>query len=304
MAVTAPSEAPVIAGDRLTPGWLKIVWLYLMLTPALVWGFSSLSGPRSLASALITVITVGFGHSIGLHRGIIHRSYRCARFMRGLLAYLFVHTGLGGPLSWVRVHYFRDYWQNRMDCPAYFRYDHSIAKDYYWNLHFALKSGDIGRYEIPAEDLYDPWLAFLEKTWYLHVLAAAGLIWAFFGFESMIVCVPLRISITILGHWFVGFISHKYGYARYDIDDATEHGYNNWVLGALSFGEGFHNNHHAHPSSAKMSTEWYELDLGWYLVAALRAVGLVWDVQVVGRDHTQKARAKEHSFRWRWPWQG
>ncbi|MBH8559699.1 fatty acid desaturase [Hymenobacter negativus] len=303
MASTATPEAPVIAGDQLTPGWLKIVWLYLMLVPALVWGFSSLSGPRSLASALITVVTVGFGHSIGLHRGIIHRSYRCARFTRGMLAYLFVHTGLGGPLSWVRVHYFRDYWQNRLDCPAYFRYDHSIAKDYYWNLHFALKSGDIGRYEIPDEDLYDPWLAFLEKTWYLHVLAAAGLIWAFFGFEAMIVCVPLRISITILGHWFVGFISHKYGYARYDIDDATEHGYNNWVLGALSFGEGFHNNHHAHPSSAKMSTEWYELDLGWYLVAGLRAVGLVWDVQVVGRDHTQKARAKERSFRWRWPWQ-
>ena len=303
MASSASPETPVIAGDQLTPGWLKIVWLYLMLVPALVWGISSLSSQRSLASALITVATVGFGHSIGLHRGIIHRSYRCARFTRGALAYLFVHTGLGGPLSWVRVHYFRDYWQNRLDCPAYFRYDHSIAKDYYWNLHFALKSGDIRRYEIPDEDLYDPWLAFLEKTWYLHVLAAAGLIWVFFGFETMIVCVPLRISITILGHWFVGFISHKYGYARYDIDDATEHGYNNWVLGALSFGEGFHNNHHAHPTSAKMSTEWYELDLGWYLVASLRAVGLVWDVQVVGHDHTQKARAKERSFRWRWPWQ-
>jgi fatty-acid desaturase len=294
---------PVIAGDKLTPGWLKIFWLYLMLAPALVWGWSSLSGSRSLASALITVVTVGFGHSIGLHRGIIHRSYRCARLTRGVLAYLFVHTGLGGPLSWVRVHYFRDYWQNRTDCPAYFRYDHSMAKDYYWNLHFALKSGDINRYEIPDEDLHDPWLAFLEKTWYLHVLAAAGLIWAFFGFEAMIVCVPLRISITIMGHWFVGFVSHKYGYARYDIDDATEHGYNNWVLGALSFGEGFHNNHHAHPSSAKMSTAWYELDLGWYLVAALRAVGLVWDVQVVGQTPTQKARAKERTFRWHWPWQ-
>jgi stearoyl-CoA desaturase (delta-9 desaturase) len=223
--------------------------------------------------------------------------------MRGLLAYFFVHTGLGGPLSWIRVHYFRDYWQNRLDCPAFFRYDHSIGRDYYWNLHFTLKPADISRYDIPAEDLHDPWLVFLEKTWFLHVLASAALIWAAFGFEAMIVCIPLRISITILGHWFVGFVSHKYGYARYDIDDATEHGYNNWVLGALSFGEGFHNNHHAHPSSAKMSSAWYELDLGWYLVATLRAVGLVWDVQVQGKTPTKRERAKARLFRWRWPWQ-
>ena len=299
--MTAPT--PVVPGDHITPGWLKIGWLYLMVALALTWGWSSLSGPRSLASVVLTVVTVGLGHSIGLHRGIIHRSYRCTRFVRGLLAYLFVHTGLGGPISWIKVHFFRDYWQNRLDCPAFFRYDHSMLRDYYWNLHFSLKPADISRYEIPTEDLHDPWLTFLEKTWFLHVLAAAGLIWLAFGFEAMIVCVPLRISITILGHWFVGFISHKYGYARYDIDDATEHGYNNWVLGALSFGEGFHNNHHAHPSSAKMSTAWYELDLGWYLVAGLRAVGLVWDVQVQGRTPTKRDRAKPRQFRWHWPWQ-
>ena len=53
----------------------------------------------------------------------------------------------------------------------------------------------------------------------------------------------------------------------------------------------------------KMSTAWYELDLDWYLMATLRAVGLVRDVQVVSRDHTQKARAKEHRFRWHGLWQ-
>jgi stearoyl-CoA desaturase (delta-9 desaturase) len=295
--------ASVAEGDRLAFGWLKASWLYLLLIPALLWGWSSLSLTRSLASVALTVFTVGLGHSIGLHRGVIHRSYRCSRLMRGFLAYCFVHSGLGGPLSWVRVHYFRDYWQNQPDCPAYFRYDHSMVRDYGWNLHLSLRPADEARYAIPPEDLYDPWLQFLERTWYWHVLGAAGLIWGFFGFEAMIVCVCVRISVTILGHWFVGFVSHKYGYARYDIDHATEHGYNNFVLGALSFGEGFHNNHHAHPSSAKMSTAWYELDLGWYLIATLRALGLIWDVQVVGQTPTQKPQAKARAYRWRWPWQ-
>lgn len=256
-----------------------------------------------MASIVLTVVTVGFGHSIGLHRGIIHRAYRCSRLTRGVLAYLFVHSGLGGPLSWVRVHYFRDYWQNRPDCPAYFRYDHSLARDYYRNLHFALRPADEARYEIPTEDLHDPWLLFLERTWYLHVLAAAALIWAVFSFESMIVCVSVRISVTILGHWFVGFVSHKYGYARYDIDQATEHGYNNFVLGALSFGEGFHNNHHAHPRSARMGHAPYELDLGWVLIRGLRATGIVWDVQVAGYDATLKPQARPRPARWHWPWQ-
>jgi fatty-acid desaturase len=101
--------ASVAEGDRLAFGWLKASWLYLLLVPALLWGWSSLSLPRSLASVALTVFTVGLGHSIGLHRGVIHRSYRCSRLMRGFLAYCFVHSGLGGPLSWVRVHYFRDY---------------------------------------------------------------------------------------------------------------------------------------------------------------------------------------------------
>ena len=70
-------------------------------------------------------------------------------------------------------------------------------------------------------------------------------------------------------------------------------------LSALSFGEGFHHLHHAHPNSAKTSAEWCEPDLGWHLAASLRAVGLVWDVQVVGHDHTQRARTKKHRFRWR-----
>lgn len=299
-----PESSPVAAGDALTPGWLKIGWLYLMTIPALLWGWQSLSPERSVASALITIITVGFGHSIGLHRGIIHGAYRCSRLTRGVLAYLFVHTGLGGPLGWVRVHYFRDYWQNHPDCPAYFRYDHGILRDYYWNLHFALRPADESRYQIPATDLHDPWLRFLERTWYLHVLAVAGLLWVFFSFETMIVCVCVRVSVTIFGHWFVGFVSHKYGYARYDIAQATEHGYNNFVLGALSFGEGFHNNHHAHPTSAKMSNAPYELDLGWVLIRGLRATGIVWDVQVAGRDATLKPQAQPRTARWRWPWQG
>ncbi|HEX8349385.1 MAG TPA: acyl-CoA desaturase [Hymenobacter sp.] len=286
----------------LSPSWLKIVWLYTMLFPTLVWGVQSLTLPRSLVSLALTFFTVCLGHSIGLHRGIIHKAYRCSRFTRGLFAYLFVFSGLGGPLSWVRVHYFRDYWQNQPQSPRYFRYDHSMLQDYYWNLHLSFHPTDLAVYEIPKEDLEDRWLMFLEKTWYLHVLALAALIWVFFGFGAMIICICARISLTILGHWLVGYSTHTTGYARYQIENANESAYNNYFLGLLSFGEGYHNNHHAHPKSAKMSTEWYEVDLAWGVVVCLKALGIVWDVGAVGETATQKPNAKPHSLKWMFPW--
>lgn len=55
---------------------------------------------------------------------------------------------------------------------------------------------------------------------------------------------------------------------------------NNWWVAAVSFGEGWHNSHHAFPYSARHGLEWYELDLTWYLICTLKALGIVWDVQV------------------------
>ena len=64
----------------------------------------------------------------------------------------------------------------------------------------------------------------------------------------------LRTSTIILGHCYIGYASHKYGYSRHIIKDADESGYNDIFLGLISFGEGFHNNHHAFPTSAKFSS--------------------------------------------------
>ena len=200
------------------------------------------------------------------------------KYVRGTLLYLFVQTGLGGPKSWLKLHYIRDYWQNQTTAPAYFMYHHSLLKDYYWNLHLSFKTDDLSRYGILEEDLNDPWMNFLEQTWYFHVLGLAAVIWLAFGFEAMIISMAVRIALTQLGHWFVGYISHIRGYRNFDIHDVNETGFNNWMLGVFSFGEGFHNNHHACPSSARLGMRWFEIDLGWYVVQLLERLGLIYKV--------------------------
>jgi stearoyl-CoA desaturase (delta-9 desaturase) len=72
------------------------------------------------------------------------------------------------------------------------------------------------------------------------------------------------------------------------------------VLGALSFGEGFHNNHHANPGSARMGETWYELDLGYLLLLALEELNLVWDVKATGsNDAVARPNAQRITPLWR-----
>ncbi|MEJ7666237.1 MAG: hypothetical protein WKG07_45365 [Hymenobacter sp.] len=105
---------------HLTAAWFHSAWLYGNLLIGLGWGLPHLTWPRSLASLGLLGLTVGLGHAVGLHRGIIHRAFQTSRLWRGVLAYLSVLAGLGGPVSWLKSHYYRDYWQNQPPQPRLF----------------------------------------------------------------------------------------------------------------------------------------------------------------------------------------
>ncbi|MBV7270287.1 fatty acid desaturase [Winogradskyella luteola] len=246
--------------------WKKSIWLYLMLFPIIFIDYSLVSLSDVTLNIVLLFLTVGIGHSVGLHRGIIHKSYKTSKVFRNISLYLFVLTGLGSPLNWLKQHYYRDYWQNRLDCPKYFQYKHSLITDFYWNLHLTFIPKDINRYNIPKEDLNDSTILWLHKTWYLNYLFFMIVLYLIIGINSMLIATCLRTSVIILGHWYIGYASHKYGYSRHRIQGADESGYNDILLGLISFGEGFHNNHHSHPTSAKFSTKWYEIDFGWVIV--------------------------------------
>lgn len=254
----------------------KTLWLWGMLVPGVI-AAPFLATPVTLGlSFLLTVITLCLGHSVGLHRGLIHRTYEAGPLVRGALAYLFVLSGLGGPLSWARLHAVRDYWQNHEDPPPYFAYGHSLARDFHWNLHLRFESADdraLAR--LPPDVLADPWLRFLDRTWPLHVLELAGVLFAVLGPGGVALCVCVRTAVALIGHWFVGYAAHTWGERRYTIPGAKVSGTNVWLLGVLSFGEGFHNNHHAFPGSARLGLRVHELDLGWLALRAMARLGLV-----------------------------
>jgi len=259
----------------------KTIWLYLNLFFCLFINFTDFNKDIILLSISISILTISLGHSIGLHRGIIHKSYSTSKIFRNFLLILFVFTGMGSPLSWIKLHYTRDFWQNKPSCHPYLGYKHSLWKDYIWYLHysFTVTDDDLRDYGFPEEFYKDRFINFLHKSWFLFSIIPAISVWLFWGFQEFIILLSLRIVINLLMHWFIGYISHTHGYRKYIISEANESGYNDWLLGIISFGEGFHNNHHAFPSSSRLGIRWFEFDLSWQLIKILKFFKIIWNVK-------------------------
>lgn len=272
----------------------KTIWLYLNLSFWILLDFSKINSTTIIFSAVITVLTVSLGHSAGLHRGIIHKGYETSEWFRNILLTLFVFTGLGSPLTWIKLHYTRDFWQNKSECHPYLGYSHNILKDYVWYLHysFSVSNQDLKNFGFPDEFHNDSYLKFLHRFWFFFTIIPAVLVWQFWGFQEFLVLFPVRISINLLMHWFIGYISHTHGYRKFIISGAKESGYNDLLLGLISFGEGYHNNHHAFPSSSQFGIRWFEFDLSWQFIKILRFLGLIWNVKSANNE-TLKPTARE-----------
>lgn len=271
---------------RVAPG--KVLWLWSNLGGA---GLAASLGLPTLGELLfvvvLTLLTLCVGHSVGLHRGLIHGTFEMSSRFRHLLVSLFALTGLGGPLSWIRLHQVRDHWQNQMDCPPYFAYRHGLPRDFVWNLHMGFRPESWEAYGLRKRWEDDRYLGFVERWWWAYGLVFTGVIALLFGGHTALILGPARMAGSLLGHWFIGYWTHKHGPAAFALPGAAEGGTNARFLGWISFGEGFHNNHHALPGSARMGMVRGEFDLGWWVVRGLERIGLVWSVKSWCRGSTE-----------------
>ena len=89
-----------------------------------------------------------------------------------------------------------------------------------------------------------------------------------------------RITISILGHWGVGYLAHNRGPRDWYVQGAAVQGHNVRYCGLITFGECWHNNHHAFPRSARLGLYPGQVDPGWWMLRLLAACGLVWDIRL------------------------
>ena len=111
-----------------------------------------------------------------------------------------------------------------------------------------------------------------QLPWAALLYLGGGPGWVLWG-----VCA--RVAVSITGHWLIGYFAHNSGHQTWRVDAAAVQGFDVNYCGLITFGECWHNNHHAYPRSAKIGLRDDQLDPGWWLILALQKAGLVWNIQ-------------------------
>ena len=235
------------------------------------------------------------GLNMGFHRLLTHRGFSCPLWFEHTLAVLGTCSLEFSPPLWVAVHR-RHHHHSDEDLDPHSPFHGFVWSHFGWLLR---RSGDMKSkhlLERYAKDLMrDPLYAWLEgrKRWILvsfgiwGLLFAAGASWALATGASQAQAVQLGLSWLIWGGplrtilvwhitWSVNSVAHVWGYQSYETRDNSR---NNVLVGLWAAGEGWHNNHHADPSSARHGHHWWEFDFTFLLIRLFEACGLVWDVK-------------------------
>lgn len=238
---------------------------------------------RDVALCAVCYVTRMFGLMAGYHRYFAHRSFQTSRVVQFLLALLATLGVQKGVLWWASTHrHHHRYSDTEADLhsPMHrsFLYSHSG-----WFLDKANRTTDLSRVQDFARYRELVWLNdwdLLPAGLFAFLLwlgfGASGLVWGFF------------ISTILIWHAIhaIGSFGHRFGgYRRFATADNSR---NKWFLAIALLGEGWHNNHHFYPGSARAGFVWWEYDVTYWLLKGMERLGLVWDVRVPP-EHVRKA---------------
>ncbi|CAL9018598.1 unnamed protein product [Prunus brigantina] len=233
-------------------------------------------------------VVTGFGITLSYHRNLAHRSFRVPKLLEYLFAYCGVLALEGSPIEWVSTHrYHHQFTDTEKDA-------HSPLKGF-WYSHMGWILDSSSRFERygglkNVEDMKkQPFYVFLHHTFMLHSFILAGILYAVGGLPFLVWGVGVRMVVVFHITLLVNSAGHTWGYQAWKTGDLSK---NLWWLGFLALGEGWHNNHHAFEYSARQGLEWWQIDLTWYIIKFLEALGLATDVKVPSEAHRQRMALK------------
>ncbi len=228
---------------------------------------------------LLTAVTICAGHSVGMHRLLIHRSFKTPLWVEHVLVWLGTLVGMAGPFGMIRAHDMRDWHQRQVVCPPHPSHDASFWRDAWWQMHCEYRLARPPEFRIEPEVAQDRFYRFVERTWMAQQLPLALVLWLLGGWAYVLWGVSLRIAVSLFGHWMVGHYAHRKGHQGWQIKGLPVQGYNLPGLGLVTFGENWHGNHHAFPHSARLGIDDGQSDPGYLFIRALRAMGLARDIK-------------------------
>lgn len=258
------------------PNWLTIVVFSLFHVGAIAALFQ-FSWQNFWAAFLVYWVSISWGIGMGYHRLLTHRGYQAPLWFERFLAVCGAMSLEGGPIFWVATHRIH---HQKSDKPG----DPHSPRDGAWWAHLIWmcvgepKHSDTTGLSKYAPDLArDKFMVWLNDWHWLPLASVGVLSWVVGGFSMVLWTVCLRVCLGLHATWLVNSATHMWGEQRFKTGDDSR---NNWWVALLTFGEGWHNNHHAHPVSARHGLAWYELDMTYIQLWLLEKVGVIRELKV------------------------
>ena len=263
------------ARDRLGVNWTNGIFL-MVAHVAAVGALFFWSWPAVIAAIVLYWVGGSLGIGMGYHRLITHRGYKVPKAVEYFLVTCGTMALEGGPIQWTVTHRIH---HAHTDRPG----DPHTPRDGGWWAHIGWilwgtaqnhEPATVARY---APDLIkDPYYRWLNNFYWVPLFIVGVLLFVFGGWGVMLWGVFLRLIVALHTTWLVNSATHLWGNARFETGDDSR---NSWWVALLTFGEGWHNNHHAHPTSAQHGVRWYEFDLNWLGIRVLQLLGLAHNIK-------------------------
>jgi stearoyl-CoA desaturase (delta-9 desaturase) len=246
------------------------------------------SWPALVASLLLWWVSGSLGIGMGYHRLLTHRGFKTPKAVEYLLTFCGLLALEAGPVAWVVTHRIH---HAHTDAPG----DPHTPRDGSWWAHMGwILKGTAQRYDYAvcmryAPDLMrDPVHRWFEKLYYVPLIVLGVVLLAVGGWSMLFWGVFLRVTFNLHSTWLVNSATHLWGARRFETKDDSR---NSWWVALLTWGEGWHNNHHAHPSAARHGLAWYEVDINWWGIRALQLLGLAKDIKLIDATGQVKGTA-------------
>jgi sn-1 stearoyl-lipid 9-desaturase len=260
------------------PNWVTGIALLAIHLGALLALLPHFFSWSAIAVAIvITQITGGLGITLNYHRTLTHRALRMVRPLEYATAICGALAFQGDPIDWVATHRIHHAHADRRGDP------HSIRRGLTWaHVTWLFRTNE----NLPTDeqrkrftpDLWDD--PFYQALRFLYVplqIALAVLLFAIGGWSWVIWGIFVRLVWTYHATWLVNSAAHAFGYRTYRTPDRSV---NSWFVALITWGEGWHNNHHAFPFSARHGLRWFEFDPTWWAIKLMAAMKLVDKVRV------------------------
>jgi fatty-acid desaturase len=231
--------------------------------------------PAFLVALFLHWATGSWGIGMGYHRLLTHRGYKTPKWVEYFLTTCAVLALEGGPIFWVATHRIHHQHSDKEGDP------HSPIDGKWWAHMGWILMGKSMHHDTTTLARYVPDLAkdkfhvWITKYHYVPIIVLGVILFAVGGLPFLLWGIFMRTVVGLHSTWLVNSATHSWGTRRFQTRDLST---NSWWVALLSWGEGWHNNHHAHPTSARHGLTWYEVDLNWYGIWTLQKLGLARDI--------------------------